>query len=261
LFQMLLRGANAVGYKNYPDNVIREFVKLAAERGIDVFRIFDSLNWVKGMEVAIQAVRDANKIAEVSLCYTGNLLDPTRRKYDLKYYIDLAKELEKQGAHILAIKDMAGLLKPEAAYILVSELKETVNLPIHLHMHDTSGNGIYSYARAIQAGVDIVDTALSSMSGSTSQPSAETLYHALEGTGMEPEMDLKAYKELAFYWEDIRKQYAPFESALNSPHPLIYEHEMPGGQYTNLREQAKAVGLGHRFDEVTDMYKDRKSVV
>lgn len=255
LFQMLLRGANAVGYKNYPDNVIREFVKLAAERGIDVFRIFDSLNWVKGMEVAIQAVRDANKIAEVSLCYTGNLLDPTRRKYDLKYYIDLAKELEKQGAHILAIKDMAGLLKPEAAYILVSELKETVNLPIHLHMHDTSGNGIYSYARAIQAGVDIVDTAVSSMSGSTSQPSAETLYHALEGTGMEPEMDLKAYKELAFYWEDIRKQYAPFESALNSPHPLIYEHEMPGGQYTNLREQAKAVGLGHRFDEVTDMYK------
>src|SRR5690606_25945959 len=142
-----------------------------------------------------------------------------------------------------------------AAYILVSELKETVNLPIHLHMHDTSGNGIYSYARAIQAGVDIVDTAVSSMSGSTSQPSAETLYHALEGTGMEPEMDLKSYKELAFYWEDIRKQYAPFESALNSPHPLIYEHEMPGGQYTNLREQAKAVGLGHRFDEVTDMYK------
>ena len=255
LFQMLLRGANAVGYKNYPDNVLREFIQLSAEQGIDVFRIFDSLNWVKGMEVAIQAVRDANKIAEVSICYTGNLLDPTRRKYDLNYYVDLAKELEKQGAHILAIKDMAGLLKPEAAYMLVHELKNAIHIPIHLHMHDTSGNGIYSYARAIQAGVDIVDVAVSALSGSTSQPSAGTLYHALEGTERQPDLDIYGFNALSRYWEDVRKQYAPFESSLNVPHPEIYEHEMPGGQYTNLLEQAKAVGLGNRFEEVKEMYR------
>ena len=179
LFQMLLRSANAVGYKNYPDNVIREFVEKSAHAGIDVFRIFDSLNWVKGMEVAIDAVRQSGKIAEAAVCYTGDISDPTRTKYDINYYKNIAKELESQGAHILGIKDMAGLLKPESAYRLISELKETVNIPIHLHTHDTSGNGIYTYAKAIEAGVDIVDVAVSSMAGLTSQPSANSLYYAL----------------------------------------------------------------------------------
>lgn len=255
LFQMLFRGSNAVGYKNYPDNVIREFAKLAADAGIDVFRIFDSLNWVKGMEVAIEAVRDAGKLVEAAICYTGDLLDPTRAKYDLKYYVDLAKELEAQGAHILAIKDMAGLLKPEAAYRLVSELKEKIDIPIHLHTHDTSGNGIYTYVRAIEAGVDIVDTAISAMAGFTSQPGASTLYYALEGTPRQPQVDIHALNEISKYWEDVRQYYKNFESGLKAPLPEVYEFEMPGGQYSNLQQQAKAVGLLHRWDEVQDMYR------
>ena len=255
LFQMLFRGSNAVGYKNYPDNVIREFAKLAADAGIDVFRIFDSLNWVKGMEVAIEAVRDAGKLVEAAICYTGDLLDPTRAKYDLKYYVDLAKELEAQGAHILAIKDMAGLLKPEAAYRLVSELKEKIDIPIHLHTHDTSGNGIYTYVRAIEAGVDIVDTAISAMAGFTSQPGASTLYYALEGTQRQPQVDIHALNEISKYWEDVRRYYKNFESGLKAPLPEVYEFEMPGGQYSNLQQQAKAVGLLHRWDEVQDMYR------
>ena len=172
---MLLRASNAVGYKNYPDNVIREFVAQSAESGIDVFRIFDSLNWVKGMEVAIDAVRQSGKIAEAAICYTGDINDPSRAKYNIEYYKNMAKELEQSGAHILAIKDMAGLLKPEAAYRLISELKDTVSIPIHLHTHDTSGNGVYTYSKAIEAGVDIVDTAIGSLAGLTSQPSAQTL--------------------------------------------------------------------------------------
>lgn len=255
LFQMLFRGSNAVGYKNYPDNVIREFAKLAADAGIDVFRIFDSLNWVKGMEVAIEAVRDAGKLVEAAICYTGDLLDPTRSKYDLKYYVDLAKELEAQGAHILAIKDMAGLLKPEAAYRLVSELKEKIDIPIHLHTHDTSGNGIYTYVRAIEAGVDIVDTAISAMAGFTSQPGASTLYYALEGTPRQPQVDIHALNEISKYWEDVRQYYKNFESGLKAPLPEVYEFEMPGGQYSNLQQQAKAVGLLHRWDELQDMYR------
>lgn len=255
LFQMLFRGSNAVGYKNYPDNVIREFAKLAADAGIDVFRIFDSLNWVNGMEVAIEAVRDAGKLVEAAICYTGDLLDPTRAKYDLKYYVDLAKELEAQGAHILAIKDMAGLLKPEAAYRLVSELKEKIDIPIHLHTHDTSGNGIYTYVRAIEAGVDIVDTAISAMAGFTSQPGASTLYYALEGTPRQPQVDIHALNEISKYWEDVRQYYKNFESGLKAPLPEVYEFEMPGGQYSNLQQQAKAVGLLHRWDEVQDMYR------
>ncbi|MDD1370262.1 pyruvate carboxylase, partial [Bacillus sp. MHSD17] len=182
LFQMLLRGANAVGYTNYPDNLIREFIAESAASGIDVFRIFDSLNWIKGMEVAIDAARQSGKIAEAAICYTGDILDDTRAKYSVQYYKDMARELEAAGAHILAIKDMAGLLKPEAAYRLVSELKETSSLPIHLHTHDTSGNGIYLYAKAIEAGVDIIDTALGSMAGLTSQPSANSLYYATKGS-------------------------------------------------------------------------------
>ncbi len=254
LFQMLLRGSNAVGYKNYPDNVIREFVEKSALAGIDVFRIFDSLNWVKGMEVAIDAVRQTGKIAEASICYTGDIDDPTRTKYDIQYYKNIAKELEAQGAHILAIKDMAGLLKPQSAYRLISELKETTNLPIHLHTHDTSGNGIYTYARAVEAGVDIVDTALSSMSGLTSQPSASTLYYALQGTDRKPSIEVESLEALSHYWEDVRKYYVDFESGMMSPHSEVYQHEMPGGQYSNLQQQAKAVGLGSRWDEVKDMY-------
>ena len=254
LFQMLLRASNAVGYKNYPDNVIREFVEKSAHEGIDVFRIFDSLNWVKGMEVAIDAVRQNGKIAEAAICYTGDIDNPARTKYNLQYYKDLAVELEQQGAHILGIKDMAGLLKPQAAYRLISELKETVNIPIHLHTHDTSGNGIYTYARAIEAGVDIVDVALGSMAGLTSQPSANTLYYALEGTKRTPSVNIDAIEKLSHYWEDVRKYYKDFESGMLAPHTEVYQHEMPGGQYSNLQQQAKAVGLGEKWDDVKKMY-------
>jgi len=254
LFQMLLRGSNAVGYKNYPDNVIREFVEKSAYAGIDVFRIFDSLNWIKGMEVAIDAVRQTGKIAEAAICYTGDITDPIKSKYDLNYYKNLAKELENQGAHILGIKDMAGLLKPQAAFTLISELKETVDIPIHLHTHDTSGNGIFTYAKAIEAGVDIVDVALSTMAGLTSQPSANSLYYALEGTERKPKINIQALEQLSYYWEDIRKYYQDFESGMMSPHTEIYQHEMPGGQYSNLQQQAKGVGLGEKWDDVKDMY-------
>ncbi|MFE8695324.1 pyruvate carboxylase [Cytobacillus sp. FJAT-53684] len=254
LFQMLLRASNAVGYKNYPDNVIREFVEKSAYAGIDVFRIFDSLNWVKGMEVAIDAVRQTGKIAEAAICYTGDITDLSRTKYNINYYKELAKELENQGAHILGIKDMAGLLKPQAAYRLISELKETVDIPIHLHTHDTSGNGIFTYARAIEAGVDIVDVAISSMAGLTSQPSANSLYYALEGTERKPKININALEQLSYYWEDVRKYYTEFESGMISPHSEVYQHEMPGGQYSNLQQQAKGVGLGEKWDDVKEMY-------
>lgn len=254
LFQMLLRGANAVGYTNYPDNLIREFIAESAASGIDVFRIFDSLNWIKGMEVAIDAARQSGKIAEAAICYTGDILDDTRAKYSVQYYKDMAKELEASGAHILAIKDMAGLLKPEAAYRLISELKETTSLPIHLHTHDTSGNGIYLYAKAIEADVDIIDTALGSMAGLTSQPSANSLYYAMKGSKRELRADIDALERLSYYWEDVRKYYKDFESGMISPHSEIYVHEMPGGQYSNLQQQAKAVGLGDRWEEVKRMY-------
>ncbi|MFB4166279.1 pyruvate carboxylase, partial [Alteribacillus sp. JSM 102045] len=255
LFQMLLRASNAVGYKNYPDNVIKEFVKKSAIAGIDVFRIFDSLNWVEGMKLAINEVREQSKIAEASMCYTGDILDPKRDKYDLNYYKNLAKQLEEAGAHILGIKDMAGLLKPEAAYQLISELKETIDIPIHLHTHDTSGNGILTYARAVEAGVDIVDVAASSMAGLTSQPSANSLYYALKGTERQPNIDVKALEQLSEYWEYTRKYYQGFESGMNAPHTEVYEHEMPGGQYSNLQQQAKAVGLKGRWNEVKKMYR------
>ncbi|MGM9986647.1 MAG: pyruvate carboxylase [Bacillaceae bacterium] len=255
LFQMLLRASNAVGYKNYPDNLIREFVKMSSEAGIDVFRIFDSLNAIEGMQVAIDTVRQTNSIAEAAICYTGDILDPTRQKYNLAYYTNLAKELEKAGAHILAIKDMAGLLKPKAAYDLISALKETVDIPIHLHTHDTSGNGIFTYAKAVEAGVDIVDVAVSSMAGLTSQPSANSLYYALQGLDRQPDIDITNLEQLSHYWEDVRKYYIDFESGMTSPHTEIYQHEMPGGQYSNLQQQAKAVGLGERFEEVKEMYR------
>lgn len=256
LFQMLLRGANAVGYKNYPDNVIREFIKESAKEGIDVFRVFDSLNWLPGMQTAIDAVRDSGKVAEATMCYTGDILDDTRTKYTVNYYKQLAKDLESAGAHIIAIKDMAGLLKPEAAYQLITELKESTDLPIHLHTHDTSGNGIYLYAKAIEAGLDIIDTAIGSMAGLTSQPSANSLYYAMKGSKRQVRADIEGIEKLSYYWEDIRKYYKDFESGMNSPHSEIYVHEMPGGQYSNLQQQAKGVGLGDRWDEVKKMYSD-----
>ncbi|UOR12959.1 pyruvate carboxylase [Halobacillus amylolyticus] len=255
LFQMLLRASNAVGYKNYPDNLIREFVEKSSHAGIDVFRIFDSLNWVEGMKLTINAVRENNKVAEAAMCYTGDIMDASRPKYDLKYYQNLAKELQDAGAHILGIKDMAGLLKPEAAYQLISSLKDTVDIPIHLHTHDTSGNGIFTYAKAIEAGVDVVDVATGSMAGLTSQPSANSLYYALEGNERKPNVNISAYEQLGHYWEDTRKFYKDFESGMMAPHTEVYHHEMPGGQYSNLQQQARAVGLADRWDEVKNMYR------
>lgn len=255
MFQMLFRGSNAVGYQNYPDNVIEEFIRIAAREGIDVFRIFDSLNWLPQMEKSIQAVRDAGKIAEATICYTGDILDDERQKYSVQYYKDLAKELEATGAHILAIKDMAGLLKPQAAYRLISELKETVELPIHLHTHDTSGNGIITYSGATQAGVDIIDVATASLAGGTSQPSMQSIYYALEHGPHHASINIKNAEQIDHYWEDVRKFYAPFEGGITSPSTEVYMHEMPGGQYTNLKSQATAVGLGHKFDEIKKMYR------
>ncbi|MEQ6388955.1 pyruvate carboxylase [Bacillaceae bacterium S4-13-58] len=255
LLQMLLRASNAVGYKNYPDNLIREFVEKSSMAGIDVFRIFDSLNWVDSMRVAIDSVRQQNKIAEATICYTGDILDLGRPKYNLTYYKNLAKELQESGAHILGIKDMAGILKPEAAYQLISTLKESIDIPIHLHTHDTSGNGIYTYARAIAAGVDVVDVAAGTMAGLTSQPSANSLYYSLQGSERKPNLSIQSYEQLGHYWEDIRKYYHVFESGMNAPHSEVYEHEMPGGQYSNLQQQAKAVGLEDRWDEVKSMYR------
>lgn len=254
LFQMLLRGANAVGYTNYPDNVIHAFVKASAENGIDVFRIFDSLNWLPGMQTAIEAVRNSGKVAEAAICYTGDILDPSKTKYTLRYYVDLAKELEKAGAHILAIKDMAGLLKPYAAYELVRALKQEIDIPIHLHTHDTSGNGGAMLVKAIEAGVDIVDACVSSMSGLTSQPSLNGLIASLEHTERDTGLSLDAFNKLSDYWEDVRPYYQGFESGMKASNTEVYIHEMPGGQYTNLEQQAKAVGLEGRWDEVKQMY-------
>ncbi len=254
LLQMLFRGSNAVGYSNYPDNVLVEFINEAAKQGIDVFRIFDSLNWLPQMEKSIQAVRDAGKIAEATICYTGDINDPTRTKYSIQYYKDMAKELEAAGAHMIAIKDMAGLLKPQACYRLISELKDTVELPIHLHTHDTSGNGIITYSAAVTAGVDVVDVAMSAMSSGTSQPSISSLYYALVNGPRVPEVSIKNIQKLNHYWEDVRQYYRPFDEGLNTPQTEVYMHEMPGGQYSNLQQQAKAVGLGDRFDDIKIMY-------
>lgn len=254
LLQMLFRGSNAVGYSNYPDNVIQEFIKEAAQQGIDVFRIFDSLNWVPQMEKSIQAVRDAGKIAEAAICYTGDINDPTREKYTIDYYKQLAKELEGLGAHIIAIKDMAGLLKPKAAYRLISELKDTVSVPIHLHTHDTSGNGIMTYSEAVNAGVDIVDVAMSAMSSSTSQPSMSSLYYALVDDERVPNIAIENVQQLNHYWEDVRTFYHAFENGVSAPQTEVYQHEMPGGQYSNLQQQAKAVGLGDKWDDIKVMY-------
>lgn len=256
LFQMLFRGANAVGYKNYPDNVIRQFIKSASENGIDVFRIFDSLNWMEGMEVAIDEVLNQDKIVEASICYTGDILDEKRDKYSLKYYVDLAKKLEKRGAHILAIKDMSALLKPMAADKLVRALKNEIAIPLHLHTHDTSGNGVVSIFVAANAGVDIVDTAFNSMAGLTSQPPLNSVVAALKNSERDTMLSLDNMQRISDYWEAVRPVYSKFESGLKTGTAEIYKYEIPGGQYSNLKPQVESFGLGHKFEEVKDMFKE-----
>ena len=254
LMQMLIRGANAVGYKNYPDNTIRKFVQEAYKGGIDVFRIFDSLNWVRGIEVALDEVLNVGGIAEPAMCYTGDILDTTRDKYTLDYYVKLAKTLEKQGAHIIGIKDMSGLLKPVAAYRLIKALKNEVAVPIHLHTHDTSGNGVATLMLAAEAGVDIVDAAFNSMSGLTSQPALNSFVAALENSERDTHMDAAGLQEISAYWSDVRPVYADFESDLKATTAEIYRLEIPGGQYSNLKPQVESFGIGYKFDEVKDMY-------
>ena len=254
LFQMLLRGSNAVGYTNYPDNVVEKFVKEAANSGIDIFRVFDSLNWTTGMKVAMEAVRKSGKVCEAAICYTGDITDPKRDKYPLEYYVNMAKELEKMGAHFLAIKDMAGLLKPQAAYKLVKALKENIGIPVHLHTHDTSSNGSATLLKASEAGVDIVDAALSSLSGLTAQPNLNALVAALEGSERDPLVNAPGLQKLANYWETVRDYYAPFESGLKSGTAEVYHHEIPGGQYSNYKPQVAGLGLIERWDECKEMY-------
>jgi len=255
LFQMLLRGSNGVGYKNYPDNVIRDFVKESSKSGIDVFRIFDSLNWINGMEVSIDEVLNQGKIAEACMCYTGDILDQSRDKYSLKYYVNMAKSLEKAGAHILGIKDMSALLKPLAAEKLIKALKNEIEIPIHLHTHDTSGNGVATLLMAANAGVDIVDTAFNSMSGLTSQPALNSVAAALKNTDRDTGLDLDKIQEISDYWNSVRPVYNQFESDLKSGTAEIYKYEIPGGQYSNLKPQVESFGLGHKFKEVKEMYK------
>jgi pyruvate carboxylase len=255
-FQMLFRGSNAVGYSNYPPNVVAGFVKHAAASGIDIFRIFDSLNYVPNLKAAMQAVRDTHAICEAAICYTGDILDPARTKYSLDYYVKMARELERMGAHILAIKDMAGLCRPYAAHALVKALRQEIGIPIHFHTHDTSGVNAASVLRASDAGVDIVDLALASMSGSTSQPNLNSIVAALQHTPRDTRLDLEALNEFSDYWEHVRAFYAPFDTAPRTGTAEVYLHEMPGGQFTNLKEQAASMGLGHRWPEIARCYAE-----
>ncbi len=254
LFQMLLRASNAVGYTNYPDNVVVAFVEEAAAAGIDVFRVFDSLNWTENMRVAMDAVRESGAICEAAICYTGDILDPRRTKYDLKYYVNLAKELEKMGAHILAIKDMAGLCKPPAARKLIQTLKQEVGLPIHFHTHDTGGIQAAAIFEGAEVGLDIADGAMAPMSGGTSQPNLNTLVASLQFTDRNPELDAAKLDAIADYWRSVRDFYTPFESPVLPATADLYSHEMPGGQYTNLYYQAQSLGLADRWPEVCHVY-------
>jgi len=256
LLQMLLRGANGVGYKNYPDNVVKHFVRQAAEGGIDLFRVFDCLNWVENMRVSMDAVCEENKLCEASICYTGDILNSARPKYDLKYYTALAAELEKAGAHIIAVKDMAGLLKPAAARQLFKALREATDLPIHFHTHDTSGISAATVLAAIDSGVDAIDAAMDALSGNTSQPCLGSVVEALKGHERDPGLDAEWIRRISFYWEAVRNQYAAFESDLKGPASEVYLHEMPGGQFTNLKEQARSLGLETRWHEVAQAYAD-----
>jgi pyruvate carboxylase len=256
LFQMLLRGSNAVGYTSYPDNVVKSFVHESAQAGMDIFRVFDSLNWVPNMAVALESVREAGMLCEAAICYTGDILNPGRPKYDLKYYVEMAKDLEKRGANLIAIKDMAGLCKPYAAKKLIEALRQEVGIPIHFHTHDVGGAQAASVLEGSSVDLDIADGAISSMSGLTSQPSLNAIVESLRFTPRETGIDPAALIELSRYWEEVRVMYTPFESALRSPSAEVYAYEMPGGQYTNLFQQAKALGLAARWGEVCKAYAD-----
>ncbi|KEP70897.1 pyruvate carboxylase [Thioclava dalianensis] len=258
--QMLLRASNGVGYTNYPDNVVQFFVKQAAETGVDVFRVFDSLNWVENMRVAMDAVIESGKLCEGTICYTGDMLDPDRAKYDVKYYVGMAKELEAAGAHVLGLKDMAGLLKPAAARQLISALKDEIGLPIHFHTHDTSGISGATVLAAADAGVDAVDAAMDAFSGGTSQPCLGSIVEAMAHTERDTGLDIGAIRMMSNYWEAVRHQYAAFESGLEAPASEVYLHEMPGGQFTNLKAQARSLGLEERWHEVAQAYADANQI-
>jgi pyruvate carboxylase len=256
LTQMLLRASNGVGYTNYPDNVVRYFVQQSADAGMDLFRVFDALNWVENMRVAMDAVVESGKLCEAAICYTGDLTDPARTKYDLKYYVKLAKDLKKAGAHILGIKDMAGLCKPDAARVLVKELKAATGLPIHFHTHDTSGISAASVLAAVEAGADGVDAAMDSLSGLTSQPNLSAIAAALQNSSRDPGLDPEALRAISTYWEQVRTLYTAFEAEFRSGTADVYRHEIPGGQYTNLRQQARSMGIDQRWPEVAKMYAE-----
>ena len=256
-FQMLLRGANGVGYSNYPDNVIRGFIKHSAESGMDIFRVFDSLNYLPNLKVAMDSIRkDTNSVCEATICYTGDILSSDRDKYTLKYYVDMAKELEIMGAHILALKDMSGLCHPNAAYKLIKALRNEIAIPVHFHTHDSSGIAGASIIKAAEAGVDAVDLSISSLSGLTAQPNLNSIIHAMRGDKRDTKLDQKFFDDLSIYWEAIRQYYEPFDTSPKFGSAEVYRHEMPGGQYTNLREQARALGLGARWPEVVRYYRE-----
>ena len=255
-FQMLFRGSNAVGYSNYPANVVSGFVKHAAGAGMDIFRIFDSLNYLPNLRTAMEAVHETHAVCEAAICYTGDILDQRRDKFSLKYYVKLARELEKMGAHFLAIKDMAGLCRPAAARKLVQAIKQAVGLPVHFHTHDTSGTSAASVLRAAEVGVDIADLAIASMSGSTSQPNLNSVVAALQHTPRDSRLDLETLNQFSDYWERVREHYTPFDLAPKTGSAEVYLHEMPGGQYTNLKEQAASMGVSHRWPEIARLYAE-----
>ena len=256
LLQMLVRGANGVGYTNYADNVVKHFVREAAAGGIDLFRVFDCFNWIDNMRVTMDTVLEENKLCEAAICYTGDMLNQAKPKYKLKYYLDMAHELEKAGAHILCIKDMGGLMKPAAATVLFKALREEIGIPVHFHTHDTSGISAATVLAAIDAGVDAIDAAMDALSGGTSQPCLGSIVAALSGGERDPALDSEAIQKISFYWENVRTQYTAFESDLKSPASEVYLHEMPGGQFTNLKEQARSLGLAPRWHEVAQTYAD-----
>jgi len=261
LIQMLLRASNAVGYSNYPDNVVKEFIRISGEKGVDVFRIFDSLNWIENMKMPVEEALKTEKIVEGAICYTGDILNPAERKYTLDYYIKKAKELEAMGCHIFAIKDMAGLLKPYAAKELISTLKSELAIPVHLHTHDSTGNGVSAVLMAAEAGVDIVDLAIESMSSLTSQPSMNAVAEALQGTERDTGLDFDELNELSRYYGRVRKLYKSFESEMNAPNTEIYKYEIPGGQYSNLLAQVKEMGSGESFEEIKQLYKQANDLL
>ena len=256
LIQMLLRASNAVGYSNYPDNVVKEFIRISADHGIDVFRIFDSLNWVENMKMPIEEALKTGKIVEGTICYTGDVSNPNETKYTLDYYVKMALELEKLGCHSIAIKDMAALLKPRAAKELVGTLKKELHVPLHLHTHDSTGNGVSTVLMAAEAGVDIVDLAIESMSSMTSQPSMNAVVEALRGTKRDTGLDFEELSELSRYYNRIRSVYAPFESDMKSPNTEIYKYEIPGGQYSNLLAQVTEMGSPEEFEAIKGLYKE-----